>query len=181
MSSRPGSACSSETTPGLETFSYGTLRAPSISSRARLVALSEVRTRFVAALARSSSAKALNAPTMRTKEATRTSMSVKPAWARRREASVGTLTMRSASAGADLSAMDEKPTRSLNDEAGPGGPASRSGASADAAYHWPLLGQPFSPSVSHVRVTPPSDALMTRKTLVVFGCVTVIVYASTVL
>src|SRR5215208_2394567 len=145
MSWRPGSACSSEITPGLETFSYGTLRAPSISSRARLVALSDVRTRFVAALARSSSAKALKTPTMRTNEATRTSMSVKPAWARRREASVGTLTMRSAGAGADLSAVDEKPTRPLNDEAGPGGPASRSVASADAAYHFWLVGQPYLP------------------------------------
>src|SRR5215212_2471361 len=172
MSSRPGSACSSETTPGLETFSYGTLRAPSISSRARLVALSDVRTRFVAPLARSSSAKALNAPTMRTKEATRTSMSVKPAWARRREASVGTLTMRSASAGADLSAMDEKPTRSLNDEAGPGGPASRSGASADAAYQLPLLGQPLSPLTVQVRVTLPFDALVIVNVLPVLACVT---------
>jgi hypothetical protein len=50
-----------------------------------------------------------------------------------------------------------------------------------AVYQRPLDGQPFWPSASHSRVTEPSDALMMRNLLVVFGCVTSIVYASTVL
>ena len=138
--------------------------------------MSDVRTRFVAPLARSMSAKALIAPTIRTKEATSTSMSVKPDWARRREASVGTLIMRFGRSGPGLERRwTRSRSRTLNDEAGPGGPASRSVASVDAAYHLPVLGQPLSPVAVQVRVTLPFDAFVMVKALPVLACVTTIV------
>src|SRR6185436_6959972 len=106
-------------------LSYGRPRAASTSSRARLVPASRDCVAAVARLAALMSVSVESTPSVRTKAATRTSIRVKPpsSRVRVRRADI-TLVV-----GTPRGPLEHVSTKlrgaSLNDEAGPGGPASR--------------------------------------------------------